>query len=525
MFLVLFVILLLCLGYFIYVKGRANEDYFSGWKIKYSRPRFMFGHMGKVMLRKQPFYDFIQSVYDEFPNEKANGVWDMRTPHVVIRDLQLLKRLSVKEFDSFMDHRVIFDEEMDSLMGNVLVALTGNKWRQMRVTLSPAFTGSKMRAMFELVVQVSEQLTRHLKEKCSGSTTLEYNVKDVCSKYTNDVIALCAFGIEVDSLKSPDNEFYRTGKSLMTPNLWGIVKFLTMRFFPRIPKMLKIKVVSSSIRKFFSSMVLETMEYREKNHIKRPDMINLLMEAKKGTLHQQNEAEDDAIHDSEDKNRRQWTDDEMVAQCLMFFLAGFETSATVMTVTAYELVANPEIQQKLYEEIKGKQEELDEEGKKISYDGIKSLKYLDMVVSETLRKWPPAAVTDRVCNQRFDFEDAETGLELHFEKGNTAWIPIYGFHRDPQYFPEPEKFYPERFSEENRHLINPDAYMPFGIGPRSCIANRFALMEVKALIYHLVLNFELVATAKTNLPVKITNNFGAVAADIFCGLKERTASV
>ena len=156
----------------------------------------------------------------------------------------------------------------------------------------------------------------------------------------------------------------------------------------------------------------------------------------------------------------------------------------------------------------------------ISYEEIRDLKYLDTVVSEALRKWPPAGVTDRVCTKDLEYKDGD--LELHFKKGDNLWIPIYAFHHDPKFFPEPDRFYPERFSEENREtMAHADAYMPFGLGPRSCIANRFALMEVKALIYFIVLNFELVPTKKTNIPVKITNIMGAMSKDIFFGFKVR----
>lgn len=117
--------------------------------------------------------------------------------------------------------------------------------------------------------------------------------------------------------------------------------------------------------------------------------------------------------------------------------------------------------------------------------------------------------------------DGETGLEMHFEKGCNVWIPIHGFHHDPKHFPEPDKFMPERFSAENKNLRNDDAYIPFGIGPRSCIANRFALMEVKAYLYHLLLEFEVVVSEKTKVPLKVTNNMGAIANDMFVGMKLR----
>lgn len=88
------------------------------------------------------------------------------------------------------------------------------------------------------------------------------------------------------------------------------------------------------------------------------------------------------------------------------------------------------------------------------------------------------------------------------EKGVTFYIPIWSLHHDPLYFPDPDRFDPERFNDENRGNIDPDTYLPFGIGPRNCIGSRFALMEMKTIIYYLLLNFKFEVTAKTQIPLQ-----------------------
>jgi len=169
-----------------------------------------------------------------------------------------------------------------------------------------------------------------------------------------------------------------------------------------------------------------------------------------------------------------------------------------MSFLAYELVCNPDIQQKLYEEVKETNQELG--GKKITYEQIQKMKYLDQVVSETLRKWPVAAATDRMCTK--DYVLKYDDKVLNFDTNINFTIPIWAFHHDPKYFPEPNKFDPERFSEENRGNIDPDTYLPFGIGPRNCIGSRFALMELKTIFYCLLLNFTLEVSEKTTIPFK-----------------------
>jgi cytochrome P450 family 9 len=99
-----------------------------------------------------------------------------------------------------------------------------------------------------------------------------------------------------------------------------------------------------------------------------------------------------------------------------------------------------------------------------------------------------------------DYDLKYDGKTLHIEKGISIMIPVHCFHHDPQFFPEPQKFDPDRFNEENRKNIDPDTYMPFGIGPRNCIGSRFALMELKTIFYCLLLNFTFEKTERTLIP-------------------------
>lgn len=102
---------------------------------------------------------------------------------------------------------------------------------------------------------------------------------------------------------------------------------------------------------------------------------------------------------------------------------------------------------------------------------------------------------------------------LHLEKGDALWIPTYGIHLDPTYYPNPEKFDPERFNDENKHKIDTYTYSPFGLGPRNCIGSRFALMECKTLYFHLLLNFEIVPVKKTRIPMKFEKGIFNIRAE------------
>lgn len=213
-------------------------------------------------------------------------------------------------------------------------------------------------------------------------------------------------------------------------------------------QLLGIKVLNQKSVNYFIRMVVDAIKYREQNNIVRPDMIQMLMEAKK-------------------ESSQKWTDDEIVAQCFTFFFAAFENNSAVVCTTAYELLQNPDIQQRLYEEIKETHDALN--GEQLHYDILMKMKYMDMVVSESLRKWALAPITDRTCSKDYTLHDDDGSIIFYFKKGDRIAIPIAGIQRDERFFPNPTKFDPERFSEENKHKLVPYTYIPFGVGPRNCI--------------------------------------------------------
>lgn len=129
-----------------------------------------------------------------------------------------------------------------------------------------------------------------------------------------------------------------------------------------------------------------------------------------------------------------------------------------------------------------------------------------MVVSESLRLWPPAFLADRLCTKDYNMgrPNDKSTKDFILKKGDSINVPVAAIQRDPKYFPNPLKFDPERFSEENKHKIQPFTYMPFGLGPRNCIGSRFALCEVKVMVYQLVQHYVLMPCEKTTIPCELT---------------------
>lgn len=153
--------------------------------------------------------------------------------------------------------------------------------------------------------------------------------------------------------------------------------------------------------------------------------------------------------------------EEMIAaQLFLFYIAGFETSASTTAFTLYELAQYPKLLQKAQDDVKNA---LDIHGK-LSYDALKDMKFLDLCIMETTRKYPGLPILNRECTQ--DYIIPETNLLI--KRGTPIIISLFGMHRDAEYFPNPMLYDPERFLEENSNYSS-TAYMPFGEGPRHCI--------------------------------------------------------
>lgn len=191
-------------------------------------------------------------------------------------------------------------------------------------------------------------------------------------------------------------------------------------------------------------------------------------------------------------------------------MAGFTGVSTTFAFLCYELSISPVIQQRLYDEIIETQEQL--KGP-VSFESLQRMKYMDMVVSEVLRKWPVGTLMDRSVNKQYLMEDFD-GTKVLLQPNNVLWIPVYAIHHDPKYYPKPNIFDPERFSDENKRKIPTFAYLPFGSGPRACIASRFALLQLKAVIYNILLQFKIEPSPKTPIPIILKGllNVGEVVA-------------
>nr|QPF77610.1 cytochrome P450 monooxygenase CYP9A151 [Ostrinia furnacalis] len=446
--------------------------------LKHFTPVPLLGNMAGMTLRYEHFSDYLKRLYDSFPEERLVGNFEFTNPLVVIRDLELVKKVTIKDFEHFLDHRTVVDDKLDPFWGRNLFSLKGDEWRNMRATLSPAFTSSKIRLMIPFMVEVGNQMISSLKKQIqeSGTSSIEVEAKDLTSRFANDVIASCAFGLKVDSQAQQDNEFYEMGKEASTFKFRQLLVFFGYNSFPKLMSKLKITVFSYRTMVFFRSLISGTMREREDKNIVRPDMIHLLLEAKKGKL-----THDDKVKDTDAgfatveesavgkaKPKVDWSQDDLIAQTMVFLIGGFETVSSSMAFALHELAINPDIQERLVKEIK---EYNAKNGGKLDFNDLQKMPYMDMVVSELMRMWGPGFMVDRICIKDYNLgkPNKNSTEDYIIRRGEGLVIPVWALHRSPEFYPEPDKFDPERFSDENKNNIKSFTYLPFGIGPRNCI--------------------------------------------------------
>jgi cytochrome P450 len=155
------------------------------------------------------------------------------------------------------------------------------------------------------------------------------------------------------------------------------------------------------------------------------------------------------------------TNKEILAQAILFLIAGYETSGSSLSFISYNLACYPEYQEKLLDEVDRVLQKYDG----LSYEAVNEMPYMDMIIHESQRIYPPLVRLDRTCNKDYQYGD------IKISKGQIISVPIWALHHDPEFYPDPYKFDPERFNEENRKKRPNEAFIPFGTGPRNCIGN------------------------------------------------------
>ncbi|KAF8768477.1 Cytochrome P450 3A13 like protein [Argiope bruennichi] len=436
----------------------------------------------------------------------------------------LLRNILVKDFHIFPRGRVF--SSSDKIMSYVLSNLQGEDWKRIRSIISPTFSTGKIKRMMSIMKESSETCVQNIKALIRKREPI--HSKRVYGAFTMDVIASSAFSTKIDSHNDPDNEFVKMARKVFSSNInW---RFIALLIFPKLQKWLRISFFPPDVCQFFSDVTLQIIEERKRTGQTRNDFLQLLMDTAQELQEDRNPVEDEK--DSEDiaspyggvsTNHQVFTNiskknmsmSELVAQCVVFFIGGYEGVSSVLAFTTYLLALHPAIQEKVHKELV---EAVEKSNGELTYETLQNMKYLDNIISETLRLYPPAIRSERMAFE--DYELGDTGITI--PKGTIVTIPIYAMHRDPDVFPDPDKFDPDRWVEEERTKRDPFAYLPFGAGPRNCVAMRFALIELKVCLAYTVLNFKINTCPQTKVPLEFFIGQGVLQPkEVLIAMEER----
>lgn len=279
---------------FVYQTCIKNWSFFSRNGVPFVRGLPVLGSMWTMFCYRDSMASCFHHMYQRFPNDRFFGMYELfGQPTYVIRDPELAKKITVKDFDHFVNHRTQVSTDCDPLLGRSMVVARDEHWRKLRSIISPAFTGSKMRLMLSLVGETAQRFVKQLESDLAGRRRV-INVLDVARHYSSDTIASAAFGLDVNSLANPDCEFFKMGIDVSDFSGLQSLKFLGYTSFPSLMKLFKIGFFNEKQIKYFRDLTHDTIVNREKLGIVRHDMINLLIEAKKGKLFHKLDDENDA---------------------------------------------------------------------------------------------------------------------------------------------------------------------------------------------------------------------------------------
>ncbi|KAF1514401.1 Cytochrome P450 4V2, partial [Eudyptula albosignata] len=360
-------------------------------------------------------------------------------------------------------------------LGTGLLTSTGDKWRSRRKMITPTFHFAILTDFLEVMNEqggiLLEKLEKHV-DKEPFDVFLDITL---CAL---DIICETAMGKNVGAQKNKDSEYvraiYRMSDLIQqrqkSPWLWPDLVYMLFKEGREHERNLKI------LHNFTDTVIAEKAAELENAKQTKHDTDGNCEESgpkkRKAFLDMLLSATDDEGNKLSYRDIREEVD--------TFMFEGHDTTAAAMNWALYLLGHNPEAQKKVHREL---DQVFGNTERPVTMDDLKKLRYLECVVKEALRLFPSVPLFARALRE----DCCIRGYQV--PKGTNVLVITYALHRDPEMFPDPEEFRPERFLPENCKGRHPYAYVPFSAGPRNCIGQRFAQMEEKALLALILRHF------------------------------------
>ena len=326
------------------------------------------------------------------------------------------------------------------VLGKGLLTSEGDFWLRQRRLIQPVFIRSRIIGYGAAMVTATQRMLAGWKP---GEA---HDIHEEMMRVTLTIAAKTLFNTEVDS----DFQAVAHAMAVMQNNfLERFNSLFPLPFWVPTPANLRAKRAARQLDEVMFRIIRE----RRAENVDKGDLLSLLLRARD---------EDDG---------RGMTDTQVRDEALTLLLAGHETTALTLSWTWYLLAQHPEVEQKLFAE-------LDQvlAGRAATVDDWPRLKFTEMIALESMRLYPPAYVIGREA-----LVDCAIG-GYAVPRGMTLMMPQWVVQRDSRFFDEPERFRPERWGEEKMKSLPKFAYFPFGGGPRVCIGQQFAMMEMVLIL-------------------------------------------
>ena len=387
--------------------------------------------------------------------EKGNSfsVWSPFRGHIILtRDADISRRILQKKHKIY-DKSELQTKFLSRYIGYGLLTSTGDYWLQQRRLIQPGFHKEKIQNLISIIQQTIE------KEIEKIETDHFVDLYPIMNTLAFEVVAKSLFNFSAD----------QTTLKRLQIIIEKLQKFIVKEI--RQPHK-KLKYLLSGEIRYHMKLVKESRA-----------IINTIIDERRNSKEVQDDLLDMLLNAKYDDGSSM-TNDQLIDEILILFVAGHETTANALTFTLCLLAKHKEALTKAANEV----QEVSRKDKTY-LEIISHLKYVRSCIDESMRLYPPAWITDRVA-----MEDDTLG-NYHIKKGTLLGISIFELHRSKNYWKNPEIFDPDRFYS-NEKKIDSSYYLPFGAGPRMCIGNNFAIFEMVLAINTILKKFEITSDTK-----------------------------
>ena len=250
-----------------------NYDFWKVQGVSGPKPSFLWGNLKDVMLNRKALGGYLNVIYKDFKDELMVGIFARTTPILILKDPELIKDVLIKDFAKFPNRGLNTHEKVEPLSQHLFL-LEYERWRPLRIQLSPVFTSGKLKEMFYLLLESSDHLEKYLETVVSKNEPIE--CRDLTDKYTANVIGSCAFGININSLCDEENEFLKMGKKMFQMTTWRSIRSEIRQAIPWLYRLLGPVFADRDMDAFFTNLILNTMKYRKDNNIVRHDFVDII---------------------------------------------------------------------------------------------------------------------------------------------------------------------------------------------------------------------------------------------------------